>query len=143
MIPKFSPTPWLLRDEALPPCAVLALGALSHARLLACLDAPTQNPAHFEQLSFRYPGVDANLNAEPMPALLLWLSPAGLRSGTALPWFDGAAYVGAAVECPQLWLPCSLAPSLPPEWLHAAARRRTLAAKHLLWPDPALLVALP
>ena len=146
MMPKFAPTSWRLRDEALVPCAVLALGSLAGARLRSRLH--TQNASelgtdtHYQQLDFSFPGADAFEGAGLAPGVLLWLTPLGLRSQAALPWFDGALYVGAALECPQLWLPCSHAPALPPEWLHAAAQRTTSAAKHLIWPAPALLIAL-
>ena len=147
-MPKFAPTPWRLRNEALVPCAVLALGSLARARLQSRLH--TQDAAelaadtHYQQLDFSFPGTDEHGDAAGLaPGVLLWLTPNGTRSHAALPWFDGALYVGAALECPQLWLPCSHAPALPPEWLHAAAQRRTSAAKHLIWHAPALLIALP
>lgn len=139
MIPKFVPSEWELREQALPPCAVLALGELHQARLTAWLHANAVEASHFDQLCFNFPDAQAG----ELPGRLLWLSTDGLRAKSVLPWFDGVLYVGAEQSCPQLWLPCSQAPRLPAQWLHAAAQRRTRAHRHLLWPAPALLVALP
>lgn len=140
MIPKLAPQ-WQLREQALPACAVLALGNLARARLQAWL-AKASDPdtsTHYEQLIFDYPAAESS---EPVLGALCWLSAKGVAANAVLPWFDGAFYVGAEADCSQLWLPCSHAPNLPAAWLHAAAQRRTAAARHLLWPTPALLVAL-
>lgn len=139
MIAKFTASDWYLRDEALRPCAVLALGERNQTHLLKWLAANAYDSAHYEQLNFSYP----DPHAGTCPAQLIWLSAEGLRARSVLPWFDGALYVGAEPSCVQLWLPSSHAPRLPAQWLHAAAQRRTGAARHLIWPSPALLVALP
>lgn len=41
-----------------------------------------------------------------------------------LPWTDGVAYLGRDVAEPRLYLPTTLAPSVPAEWLASALARQ-------------------
>jgi hypothetical protein len=55
--------------------------------------------------------------------LLLLVGP-----GEALPWADGALYLGRDPAAPALLLPTMLAPSVPLELLERALRRRLAAS---------------
>jgi hypothetical protein len=65
-----------------------------------------------------------------------------LGEAAQLPWVDGVRYCAPDADAPGLWLPTWLAPTLPPDLLHGALRRRTGHAAMLLWPAPALVLGL-
>lgn len=62
--------------------------------------------------------------------------------GESLPWVDGVRYCAPDPDAAGLWLPTWLAPTLPPDLVLDALRRRAGHASLLLWPDPGLVLAL-
>ena len=60
-----------------------------------------------------------------------------LGAADALPWVDGATYLGRCPDAPALALPTALDPTLPPGLLERAlaARLAPLTGPFALWPD--------
>ena len=115
---------WIEREPPLAPCAVAAWGEASRAlahRLLERDDA---------QL--------AGLAAVAGDALLVVVA-----EGPALPWADGARYLGRDPDAPALYTPTTLRPSVPaPLVERALSRRKKLAAPFAVLPELSLVVPL-
>ncbi|MCC6536208.1 MAG: hypothetical protein IT162_01575 [Bryobacterales bacterium] len=81
-------------------------------------------------------GLARELLTAPLPPLeAVFIAEGIVLLGPAeqLPWRDGALYLGRDAAEPRLYLPSTLAPSVPVEWLAAA-----LARQHGLHPPYAL-----
>ena len=120
-----SPPPFRLeftpRAAPLSPCAVAAVGDPARElgrRLAALADAAL-----------------AELTAIAGDELLVVLGEAA-----ALPWVDGAIYLGRDEEAPALLLPCALAPTVPPAALAAAIRARVAPPPIAVVPAPRRLI---
>jgi hypothetical protein len=112
---------WTPRDAPLAPRAVVGEGAAAYAlgrRLVHC---------DRDEL--------AGLAAVAAPGLLIVLA-----SGDALPWVDGALYLGADLSAPSLLVPTALAPTVPIAVLELAVRARVPAAPVAVLPSPLRLV---
>jgi hypothetical protein len=114
---------WRERAHGLAPAGLVAGGAALRALL--------------RELGRRDAAAVQGLSVTATPSLLVVLGDA-----ERLPWVDGVAYCAPEPEVPGLWLPTRLAPTLPPDLLHAALRRRAGESRLLLWPEPALVLGL-
>lgn len=99
MTPTFGP-----RADPLPPRAVFGVGAVARALAARLLARPDDDLRHVEVLV--------------ADALLIALAPAD-----ALPWADGAVYLGSDPRAPALLMPTTLAPPVHPQLLERALRR--------------------
>lgn len=111
---------WTLREPPLPAVAALGLGevALGLARLL-------RSRSELAAIAQVVVG----------PGCVCMLA-----QTDALPWIDGARYLGC--ETPGLYVPTTLAPALAPELIMRACSLRKLAAPLALIPDPAMVIPL-
>jgi hypothetical protein len=111
---------WTPRDPPLSPRAVVGERAAAYAlgrRLLERSDP-------------------AGLAAVAGPGLLVVIA-----SGDALPWVDGALYLGADPAAPSLLVPTALTPTVPVAVLELAVRARAPAAPPIaVLPSPLRLV---
>ena len=116
---------WLPRERPLTPCAVVAQGAAAQRlarRLLRCADA--------ELAQWR--GV-----AERDTLVVL-------GEAEALPWADGAIYLGQEAAAPALLLPTALQPDFPAALLERALRAQfpTVAPPFAVLPGTLQIVSL-
>lgn len=123
--PALLPLRWQVREPPLEPLAAAATGPAARAlaeRLLAMPD---------ERL--------AALRGVAGPELVLVQGAA-----EALPWVDGAQYLGRDPEAPGLLLPTSLRPGVPLPLVERAVmlRRRAVPMPMALLLEPPLLVPL-
>ena len=103
---------WSTRYEPLVAQAVMATGSAASRLAQRLLRAP-QLPT---------------LDWAASPGMLMFLG-----ETADLPWVDGARYLGRDPAEPRLYLPTTLEPSLPPEWIAAALERQFgLAAPYAL-----------
>jgi len=96
---------WHPRDEPLAPAAVAAVGEAARRLAQRLLAGP--------------PGALARLRGVASAALIVLIG-----EPDALPWVDGARYLGRDERAPALLLPTALAPSVPPALLERALLAR-------------------
>jgi hypothetical protein len=113
---------WTLRDQPLPAAAVLGIGTVAStlARVLS------QRP---ELLAVAEVVVGRELMCIRAPIELL-------------PWVDGVIYLGREPAAPDLFVPTTLAPSVPAELLLAACIRAGHAAPLCVLPQPRSIFSL-
>ena len=112
---------WSARNEPLQPQAVVATGPAASKLARRLLQAP------------HLPVLD-------------WAASSGLivlLGETAnLPWVDGVRYLGRDPAEPRLYLPTSLEPSLPPEWIASALVRQFGLAAPLALTESLVVIPL-
>ena len=65
-----------------------------------------------------------------------------LGAADDLPWVDGIRYAAPSPQAPALWLPTHAEPDLAHDLIDRALRRRHGRQPLLLWPEPAIALAL-
>jgi hypothetical protein len=114
---------WERRTQALTPAGMVTRGDVTQ-RLLAQL--ATASEAEL-----------ANLSVVATRELMVLIG-----ANDDLPWIDGARYCAPDPQVATLWLPTTLAPTLPPDLLRRSAAPRAGAGALLLWHDPEQFVPL-